>query len=182
MMVAAPIVALGVIAPEGHDVFGQARPAILLSFGLFMRPMLMIFGFVIAMIAIYIGSAVINMGFLNMVASVFNSKLGLLSGLGVIMIYSLVMTILCNKSFGLMTELSNRVLRWIGGQHATFEQGEQQSLGEVKSGTEPLGRAGGEGLQKLSSSGHCGFCLDRKRWENTLVIKKEGEGLKQSNR
>ncbi len=177
MMVAAPIVALGVIAPEGHDVFGQARPAILLSFGLFMRPMLMIFGFVIAMIAIYIGSAVINMGFLNMVASVFNSKLGLLSGLGVIMIYSLVMTILCNKSFGLMTELSNRVLRWIGGQHATFEQGEQQSLGEVKSGTEPLGRAGGEGLQKLSSSGTAGSALIEKGGKY-IGNKKGGGGVK----
>lgn len=154
MMIAAPIVALGILSPEGHDMFGKASPAVTLSLAIFLRPMLMVFGFIAGMVGIYIASSIVNAGFLHMVASVFHNHLGLLSGVGVITLYTLIMTSLSNKSFGLMTQISERVLRWIGGRDATFDQGEQQALGEVKSGMGDAGKATTDGVSQIQKPGN----------------------------
>ena len=157
MMVAAPIIALGVLSPEGHDIFGKASPAVMLSLGIFLRPMLMIFGFVVGLVAIYIASNIVNAGFLHMVHSVFHNHLTLLSAIGVITMYTLVMTSLANKSFGLMTQISERVLRWIGGRDATFDQGELTSLKDVEGGVKGAGEAGGKAQEAGSKIDTKGF-------------------------
>ncbi len=51
-MVAGPIIALGVTHPEGHDAFGKADQAIMILVNVFLRPSMMIIGY-IAAIALY---------------------------------------------------------------------------------------------------------------------------------
>lgn len=151
MMVAGPIVALGLLSPEGQGVLGKAVPAVLLSMAIFLRPILMVLGFMTAIVAIFVASDIVNAGFLHMVRSVFHGHLGLFSTVGLVMLYTLVMTSLCNKSFGMMTQISDRVLRWIGGHNANFDQGEMQMLDSVKSGVGDVGSKAGEGSSKLAS-------------------------------
>lgn len=67
-MVAAPIVALGVTHPEGHDAFGKGEQAIMLLINVFLRPAMMIIGYIAGIALSYVGVWVINAGFANALA------------------------------------------------------------------------------------------------------------------
>lgn len=62
-MVAAPIVALGVTHPEGHDAFGKGEAAIMILMNVFLRPSMMIIGYISAIALTYVGIWVLNAGF-----------------------------------------------------------------------------------------------------------------------
>jgi defect-in-organelle-trafficking protein DotA len=62
-MVAAPIVALGVTHPEGHDMFGKGEGAIMILMNVFLRPSLMIIGYIAGIAMTYISIWVINAGY-----------------------------------------------------------------------------------------------------------------------
>lgn len=53
-LVAAPLVALGLTHPEGHDFMGKAEQALMIILGVFLRPALMIIGLIAAMILSYV--------------------------------------------------------------------------------------------------------------------------------
>lgn len=60
-MVAAPLVAFGMSHPEGHDFLGRAEQALMLALGVFLRPTLMIIGYLIGMIMVYVTSSFLNL-------------------------------------------------------------------------------------------------------------------------
>lgn len=62
-MVAAPIVALGVTHPEGHDAFGKGEAAIMILMNVFLRPAMMIIGYISAIALCYVGVWILNAGF-----------------------------------------------------------------------------------------------------------------------
>lgn len=62
-MVAAPLVALGITHPEGHDAFGKGEPAIMILMNVFLRPSMMIIGYISAIALSYVGVWVLNAGF-----------------------------------------------------------------------------------------------------------------------
>lgn len=62
-MVAAPIVALGVTHPEGHEAFGKGEQAIMILMNVFLRPSMMIIGYVAAIALSYVGVWILNAGF-----------------------------------------------------------------------------------------------------------------------
>lgn len=62
-MVAAPIVALGIIHPEGHDAFGKGEAAIMILMNVFLRPAMMIIGFIVGISLSYVGVWLLNAGF-----------------------------------------------------------------------------------------------------------------------
>ncbi|TAL59326.1 MAG: type IV secretion protein DotA [Legionella sp.] len=62
-MVAAPIVALGVTHPEGHDAFGKGEAAIMILLNVFLRPAMMIIGYISAISLSYVGVWILNAGF-----------------------------------------------------------------------------------------------------------------------
>lgn len=64
-MVAAPIVALGVTHPEGHDAFGKGEQAIMILLNVFLRPAMMIIGYIAAIALTYVSVWIINAGFAN---------------------------------------------------------------------------------------------------------------------
>jgi defect-in-organelle-trafficking protein DotA len=66
-MVAAPIVALGVTHPEGEGPFGKAEQAIMILMNVFLRPSLMIIGYIAGIILSYVCVWVINAGFSNVI-------------------------------------------------------------------------------------------------------------------
>ena len=69
-MVAAPIVGLGVIRAQGHDIFGKSEQSLMLIFGLFLRPSLMILGYIFGIILSYVGTWYMNLGY-NQVVPMF---------------------------------------------------------------------------------------------------------------
>jgi defect in organelle trafficking protein DotA len=67
-MVAAPIVALGVTHPEGEGPFGKSENAIMILMNVFLRPAMMIIGYITAIALSYVAVWVINAGFANVVS------------------------------------------------------------------------------------------------------------------
>lgn len=59
-MVAAPLVAFGMSHPEGHDFMGRAEQALMLALGVFLRPALMVIGYVIGIVLVYVVSGFLN--------------------------------------------------------------------------------------------------------------------------
>jgi defect-in-organelle-trafficking protein DotA len=72
-MVAGPIVALGITHPEGHDAFGKGEPSIMLLLNVFLRPTMMIIGYISAIALTFVGVWLLNAGFDQAIAFVTNS-------------------------------------------------------------------------------------------------------------
>lgn len=114
-MVAAPLVALGILMPSGHhEILGKADAALMLIFGIFLRPTLMIFGMIAALLMSSVVITMINAGFSSVMGSVYSSPgpVEILIFLGVYV--GLVLAAL-NKCFALIHMVPDRALRWIGG-------------------------------------------------------------------
>lgn len=62
-MVAGPIVGLGITHPEGHDAFGKAEAAFMILTGVFLRPSLMIIGYIGGITVSYVAVYTVNAGF-----------------------------------------------------------------------------------------------------------------------
>jgi defect-in-organelle-trafficking protein DotA len=62
-MVAAPIVAFGIAHPEGEGLFGKGEQAIMIALNVFLRPAMMIIGYIAAISLSYVGVWLINAGF-----------------------------------------------------------------------------------------------------------------------
>lgn len=73
-MVAAPIVALGVTHPEGHDAFGKGEHAILILMNVFLRPAMMIIGYIAAIALSYVGVWILNAGFDHAIGFIQNGS------------------------------------------------------------------------------------------------------------
>lgn len=72
-MVAAPLVCFGMTHPEGHDFLGKAEQALMLMLGLFLRPVLIVLGFIAAIILSYVSFAIVNYGFSHVLRELFNN-------------------------------------------------------------------------------------------------------------
>jgi len=70
-MVAAPLVCFGLTHPEGHDFLGEARQALMLLLGIFLRPVLMVIGLIAAMILSYVALRIVVHTFTGFAADLF---------------------------------------------------------------------------------------------------------------
>lgn len=75
-MVAAPLVGFGMTHPEGHDFLGQAQQALMLLLGVFLRPTLMVVGFLLAMLLAYVSFELLNMVLGQIFNAAFGSEVG----------------------------------------------------------------------------------------------------------
>lgn len=148
-MIAAPLVALGLAYPEGqHELFGHAQASIFLIVNVFLRPMLMIFGFIGGIILAYIGVWLLNDGF-GYVSSAMITNLGSLAAyifapFALLIIYTTLVLTVVNKAFSLIHILPDKVTRWLGGGGETFGSEFAGAAGEVKQAAQQqLGAPGG---------------------------------------
>lgn len=73
-MVAAPIAALGISHPEGHDALGKGNDALMILMNVFLRPALMIIGYITAIALSYVSVWIINAGFGHMMQIIQGSQ------------------------------------------------------------------------------------------------------------
>lgn len=168
-MVAAPIVALGITHPEGEGPFGKGEQAIMILMNVFLRPAMMIIGYIAGIILSYVSVWLINAGFGQVVYfiqgdpngptfSVDNQKVtptnqannilassGYTSWAGMygfffsVLMYTMLYLIVVQKAFNLISILPDKVLRWIGGQHESYGSDTAQWGEEAKSKVEKAG-------------------------------------------
>lgn len=150
-MVAAPIIALGILHPEGrHDIFGNAGAGLMILVNVFLRPSLMVIGFIASFALVSATIELINIGFNYSVYNIALSTAGgtetssgthvgyvtLFGALTFMGLYVMLILTAVNKSFSLIYVLPDKILRWISG--APEESGVQQELHSVKQGFDKL--------------------------------------------
>ncbi|MDB6096366.1 MAG: hypothetical protein JWM09_644 [Francisellaceae bacterium] len=150
-VIAAPILALGLIHPSG-DELGKTGTGLMLLANVFLRPSLTIFGLVIASRLLSAIIAYVNYGFAAaFYGSVPGSAVqGIFSWILPVILYAGVIIAVTNKCFTLIHHVPDRVLRWIGG--APEESGAKEILDQTK-GKFDEGAKSADSMQKgLSDS------------------------------
>lgn len=162
-MIAGPLVALGIISPEGHEYFGQAQAAIMLTLNIFIRPTLIIFGFITGSILANVALWFWNLAFATTISQdIVQQNIWapgttyLVSFIAIIMIYMTVVLSVVNRCFSLIHEIPNHVLNWIGGNIRQFGEAEgagaiEGKVGEKIGGMKSMGEIPGGGMRGVES-------------------------------
>ena len=152
-MVAGPLVALGIISPSGaHEIMGKAEPALMLLFNVFLRPTLMIFGLIAAMLLANIVITMIMSAFLIVLFGAGN--LNIINPIIMVLFiwaFAAIIIIALNKAFSAIHIIPTRVFSWISGHGMEF--GEERALGE---GKEALGAQASKGAGGMKEAGRAG--------------------------
>lgn len=151
-MVAAPIVALGITHPEGEGAFGKGEQALMILMNVFLRPTMMIIGYIAGIGLCYVSVWVINTGFGHVVQFIqgtpggsawsgggYTNWAGIYGLFFSVLIYTTLYLIVTEKAFNLIYILPDQILRWIGG-HPEHSGAEAAKWGE-------------EAQRKVSSTG-----------------------------
>jgi defect-in-organelle-trafficking protein DotA len=157
-VVAAPLVAAHITHPEGHDLLGKAEQAVILMMGVFLRPVVMIIGFLAAMVMSHVILRIINAGFGHVimssrVTSGDGEAVWLISIIGVIVIYTTTVVSLINLIYNAgIVKLWETIWMWVGfhqqaGAGAAVDHAMQEIRGAVQSTGKGFGDAGNEGFK-----------------------------------
>jgi conjugal transfer/type IV secretion protein DotA/TraY len=132
-VIAAPIWAASHAMPEGNGFVGQrAMAGYMVMLSLFLRPTLMIFGFFASMVLMIVMGKVVMLLFLPAMSSM---NAGYLSGIvtlfAMLAIFTAVVIQIAHRAYGLIHEVPDKVLRYIGGgaENLGEASNEQQSRG-----------------------------------------------------
>lgn len=110
-IVAAPIVALGIILPSQEEL-GSVKHAIEMIANIFLKPMLIVIGLILSGKVFRALILFVTTGFKN--TTIILNNPSFFSWLCVLWIYTGFIIALVNKSYSLIYHLPDRVLKWIG--------------------------------------------------------------------
>lgn len=159
-MIAAPLVALGVTHPQGHDLLGKAEQSVILLLGIFIRPSAIVLGFIAAVALLKQILLLVNIGFLNLMITMFDSSATkaivqydeILTRsiyiIGILIVYVYILLAAVNQVFSLVYQVPEKLLRWIGA--APEQSGVAQMMGEVKQGVQSSGQQLSQGGQQMA--------------------------------
>lgn len=133
-IIAGPLVALGLTVPEGHHQFGAVSHAIMLLMNIFLRPSLIIFGFIAGAIMSHVGLWIMNDGLsiaLGAGQTPVNADMSnVLRALALLIVYTTLILQVVNRAFQLIYEIPNTVLQWLS-PGANREFGEAKGIDQV---------------------------------------------------
>lgn len=116
-VLAAPIWAAAHIHPDGDDAVGRGGQGYMMILSLIMRPSLMLFGLVTAMLLTQPITGLVNAAFMSAVSGVqADSTTGIVSFFAYVAIYVIMMTTVLHTVFSLIHWIPDNVPRWIGAQ------------------------------------------------------------------
>lgn len=146
-MVAAPLVAFGITHPEGHDLLGKGEQAVMLLLGVFLRPVVMIIGFLSAMVIARVALKIVNAGFSHVIeaAGITLSGFNVISIMGLMILYTFIIISLVNMVFNAgIVKLWETIWMWIGFHQPNSSV--ESALQEIKSGAHGGMQAAGEAM------------------------------------
>ncbi len=142
-IVAAPIVALGLVSPAG-DHLGKAAPAVMLVVNVFLRPSLMVIGFAIASKLADVMIQMLNYGYFATLSTNTHGT-GLFGAIATLGLYGGTALAVIHECFSLIHVLPDKIVRWIGGQ--ADQSNAKALMAEAKKGAEK-GAEIGAGIMK----------------------------------
>ena len=129
-MIAAPLIVLGLAHPTSHDYLGKSQQAFLIYFSIFLRPSLILIGYMFGMMLSYVAIRYLNYGFLWFASSYvlgFDPTIGsdestkylveLIFLIAIIAVYIYVMMIVLMHCFSYIHKLPDQVSRWIDSSY-----------------------------------------------------------------
>lgn len=156
-VIAGPLFGVAHVHPDGDDAVGKAGQGYMMILSLVMRPALMLFGLIGAMLLTQPVTGIINILFMTVVSGVqADSLTGIVSFVAYVAIYTILMTSIVHIVFSLIHWIPDNILRWLGS-HApglgdaehTGEQGHDVLVGGVREvrhgGHGAAGGLGGKG-------------------------------------
>lgn len=158
-VLAAPIWAVAHIHPDGDDAIGRGGQGYMMILSLVMRPALMLFGLVTAMLLTQPITGLVNAGFMSAVSGVqADSVTGVASFLGYVAVYVIIMTTVLHTVFSLIHWIPDNVPRWIGahvsGGPASPDQKEREASHVFAGGVGTAKSAGAKDKQQKPRSKH----------------------------
>lgn len=128
-IVVAPLWAAAHTLPEGDGFAGQhARQGYMILIGLVARPVLMIAGFVAAMLMVTVVAKIVGIGFKYFVsAASVDRQFGLFALVAYSALFVGAVLVFTRFAFSLITLIPDRVLRWLGGGVESLGQADADS-------------------------------------------------------
>ncbi len=115
-VLAAPIWAAAHIHPDGDDAVGRGGEGYMMILSIMMRPALMLFGLITAMLLTQPVTGLVNVAFMSAVSGIqVDSVTGVASFFGFVTVYVIMMTTVLHTVFSLIHWIPDNVPRWIGG-------------------------------------------------------------------
>lgn len=173
-IIAAPLLALAIAHPGGHETWGHSVSGIRMLFGIVLRPVLMILGLLTGLILTFIVIKFSSQGFQVVSTEIlsFSSQLGnynmgpsgspvgiqaiigknatITSGMLaclMLMLFCSFMVMAFNKCFSTIYLFPEKVVQWIGGQAASAGKEEMQQIsGQASQAGQSAGQSGGQAL------------------------------------
>lgn len=136
-MIAAPLWAAAHALPDGDGIIGnRASQGYQLLINVLLRPMLLTLGFFVSIIVMWIISWLFLRGYLSAVegslsGASWSGYAGLIGTVVLITIMTVVMMLLVNRSFSMIYETADNVMKWVGG--GVSGAGEFKAGGELQS-------------------------------------------------
>ena len=175
-MAAAPLVALGLTHPDGHDFLGKAEQAIMLALGVFLRPALMVIGLIAGMILSFVAFKIIDYTFSNFMQDLFqhnnvaatthdNGNILYAAGIAegasfvsggnlftlifaipaMLIIFATIVMEVTHQCYGLIYQLPDYIMRWIGAPNASSPVQIDKMTGAVQGSVSSLSKGMGDG-------------------------------------
>ena len=172
LMIAAPIVALGIAYPVGHDLLGQSSKLMTMFISALVRPLCIVIGFVISVILAWAALsffAYLSSGFLNQLFNALSisdtsnfyslSSVQEILVIFILLLYCYIALAVMSSCFSFTYMLPYSVMRWVDPSSMDSNQAEAEEVQEVFGGfTGVLGRVADAGSQYLSQGQ--GFTMD----------------------
>ncbi len=174
-IVGAPILALGMMHPSAQEELGKIAQGLGILANIFLRPTLMIFGFIIAASLLRAGIAMLNFGFITVLG--MSVRPTILSIIAVLALYAGLVIGMVNAAFSLIYELPNKIFRYMG---VAEERGHEGANKISDSGKQQFdkGAAAGEDATKKAHGAASKFSserMDKARAKAKEDDKKQGE-------
>lgn len=140
-IVAAPVLALAMTVPS-NDHLGRTAAGLVLLVSIFLRPSLMIFGFILST-RIYLAAMQILQYSITEILESQIAGVGLFGSIALIVFYAGVVITVAHKCFTLIYVIPDRIIRWIGGhaENSGVAQQEKQLRQTAEQGGEAVGGA-----------------------------------------
>ena len=127
-VIAAPIWAASHAMPEGNGFVGQrAMAGYMVMLSLFLRPTLMIFGFFASMVLMIVMGKVVSLLFIPAMSSMNAGHLsGVVTLFAMLGIFTGLIVQIAHRAYGLIHEVPDKVLRYIGGGAENLGEASQE--------------------------------------------------------
>lgn len=140
-VIASPLWMVAHLSPNGDDLTGSGRAGYQLVLSLTLRPVLIVFGLMAALIISTVIGELVNKVFFSLLA---NANGGSIQGIGALVtilfgttMYAVLVFTLNTKTLSLMHKLPDQILTWIGGHTGglgDFAEGFEQSAKQSAAG------------------------------------------------